>query len=170
MPTNPGNQNHPLKTALRMKNSIPVDAAGGVVFRIFDGELQVLLIFRNGRWDLPKGKVESGESIEMAAVREVAEETGSRLPSIISPLGATFHSYAQAGKEYDKTTYWFTMIITVNEDLEPQAEEGIEAVKWVELQNAIQMLGYDNLKEVCRRFEKSLAHFLTITGKKKALT
>ena len=75
----------------------PISAAGGVLFNIVEGldEPKVLLIYRNGFWDIPKGKLEKGESIPQCAVREVAEETGSELPLIISDLGTTYHEYEQ---------------------------------------------------------------------------
>ena len=137
------------------KSPIPVIAAGGVVFRIVEDETKVLLIYRNGFWDLPKGKLEKGESIPMCAVREVGEEVGSGIPALLFDLGTTFHSYEQKGKSYDKTTYWYSMIFTKEESLVPQGEEGIEKIEWVELEEAIEKVGFDNLKEVLIRFSRA---------------
>lgn len=116
-------------------------------------EPEVLLIFRNDVWDLPKGKTEVGESIEMCAVREVAEEVGSSLPAIVSELDTTYHEYSEKGKLVGKTTYWFSMIFTKAETLKPQKEEGIEKVEWVPLQQAIEKTGYENIKVILRKFQ-----------------
>lgn len=132
-----------------------VIAAGGVVFqkRSADDEPLVLLIYRNGFWDIPKGKLEKGESIPMCAAREVAEETGSEMPIILSSLGTTFHEYKQKKKEYAKTTYWYTMVYPRAQHLVPQLSEGIEKIEWVALSKAIEMVGFDNLLEVLVRFK-----------------
>jgi 8-oxo-dGTP pyrophosphatase MutT (NUDIX family) len=139
-----------------MPDKIPVIAAGGVIFRIKHGKTEILLIFRNGHWDLPKGKVEKGERIEMAAVREVAEETGSSLPTIVSPLGTTYHSYEEKGNTFAKTTHWFSMIFSADQSFMPQTDEGISEIRWMEVGEAIDILGYDNLKEISRRFVASV--------------
>lgn len=131
-----------------------ISAAGGVVYRIpaVNDDPEVLLIYRNGVWDIPKGKLEQGESIPMCAAREVAEETGSVLPLIISDLGTTYHEYNQKGKEYGKTTYWYSMIYRGEQDLVPQKEEGIEKIEWISVSEALQKVGYDNLKIILKRF------------------
>lgn len=131
-----------------------IKAAGGIVFKFSanSADLQVLMIFRNGVWDLPKGKAEEGESIEMCAVREVAEEVGSRLPAIVSKLGTTYHEYKEGGKLIGKTTWWYSMIFTKEEHLRPQYEEGIEKVEWVTLSESIKKVGYETLKPVLRIF------------------
>lgn len=137
----------------------PVTAAGGVVFKEEDAqEPLVLLIFRRGVWDLPKGKLEKGESIKECAVREVAEEVGvSDLPEIIFGLPDTYHEYKQHGTHYGKTTHWFGMKLptNLNDDFTPQAEEGIEEVSWFPLTKAQKIAGYDNLTEVLKAFEQT---------------
>lgn len=115
-------------------------------------EPEVLLIFRNGRWDLPKGKLEVGEAIEMCAGREVSEEVGSSLPAIVSKIGTTYHEYSENEDVIGKTTYWYSMIFTGEENLIPQREEGIERVDWVPLSEAVDKVGYDNLRVVLRKF------------------
>lgn len=131
----------------------PITAAGGVVYQILpDAGIQVLLIFRNGVWDLPKGKLEKKESIPMCAVREVAEETGSGLPLLVSELGTTYHEYWQGNTLFGKTTWWFSMVFSQTETLKPQIEEGISNIEWVELHEAMEKVGYANLVEVLRRF------------------
>ena len=137
----------------------PIIAAGGVVYQIEpkSGRVLVLLIYRNGFWDLPKGKLEKGESIPMCAVREVAEETNSELPIIVSSLGTTYHEYKEKKKYFGKTTYWYSMVFPALQTLHPQKSEGIERIEWIELQKAQEMVGFDNLKEVLRTFAKSQA-------------
>ena len=133
-----------------------IKAAGGVVFRNSgkDSEVDVLLIFRNKLWDLPKGKLEKGESIEMCAVREVAEETGTQLPVLVGDLGTTYHEYMEKGEEFGKTTYWYSMVFPRPQSLTPQLEEGIELIEWVPLSEAIGKVGFQNLADVLLRFKK----------------
>lgn len=134
--------------------ALPVSAAGGIVFKYKDPktEPEVLMIFRNGVWDLPKGKLEKGEHIEMCAVREVAEEVGSGIPAIVKKLGTTYHEYYENQKLIGKTTYWYSMIFTQSEDLKPQLEEGIEKIEWVEVSKAIGKAGYENLKQILKKY------------------
>ncbi|MFR9651552.1 MAG: NUDIX domain-containing protein [Rikenellaceae bacterium] len=106
-----------------------VDAAGGVVKR--DG--QALLIFRNGRWDLPKGHWEQGETMEQCAIREVEEETGVESITIEHHLVTTLHFYNMRGVWELKSTHWYAMSSDCHSDLTPQNEEGIEIAEWVEL-------------------------------------
>lgn len=141
----------------QMRMVKPIEAAGGVVFQKDGENLKVLLIFRNGVWDLPKGKLEKGESIPMCASREVSEETGSRLPIIIGDLGTTYHEYTQKKSEYGKTTYWFAMVLPHITELVPQEEEGIESIDWVKLDEAINKVGFDNLKIILQRFQNWMA-------------
>ena len=103
----------------------PVEAAGGVVVNDC-GEW--LMIHRNGRWDLPKGHWEPGETIEECAVREVGEETGVRGVRIVRPLCETFHAYPMRGRWELKRTRWFEMRFDGACALSPQREEGIERV------------------------------------------
>jgi 8-oxo-dGTP pyrophosphatase MutT (NUDIX family) len=133
----------------------PVTAAGGIVFRYTKDtdEPEVLMIFRNGYWDLPKGKLEKGETISMCAVREVSEEVGSGIPAIIKKVGTSYHEYPEKGKVRGKTTHWYSMIFTRKEKLIPEEKEGIEEVKWVSLPKAIEKAGFENLKEVLRAFQ-----------------
>jgi 8-oxo-dGTP pyrophosphatase MutT (NUDIX family) len=105
-----------------------IHAAGGLV-RNESGEL--LMILRNGKWDLPKGKIDKGESIEQAAVREVQEECGLLQIQLLQPAGTTYHTYADKEQLFLKTTHWFTMSASNSEKLVPQTTEGIEQVKWM---------------------------------------
>lgn len=130
----------------------PIIAAGGIIFIKEKSVLKILLIYRNGFWDLPKGKLEKGESIPMCAAREVAEETGSEIPLIISYLGTTYHEYKEKKKHFGKTTYWYSMIYPRTQNLLPQESEGIEKMEWVELSRAQELVGFDNLRVVLTRF------------------
>ena len=127
----------------------PVPAAGGYVVRRGDEGVEVLLIFRRGAWDLPKGKLDEGETVREAAVREVAEEVGIKKKelAVTADLGTTVHGYVwpKAQAYAVKTTYWFAMTTTA-ETFEPEAREGIEAVEWVPWDEARQRLGFDTLR------------------------
>lgn len=104
-----------------------VEAAGGVVT---NPRGERLMIFRNGRWDLPKGHWEAGETIEACAVREVAEETGVAGARIERPLCETHHFYLMRGGWELKRTRWYAMRIDTVQPLTPQTEEGISRVAW----------------------------------------
>jgi 8-oxo-dGTP pyrophosphatase MutT (NUDIX family) len=133
-----------------------IEAGGGVVFRSKEeGAVSVLLIFRNGVWDIPKGKREKKESREMCARREVMEEVNAdALPTIKEELVNTYHTYVQKGKLYNKTTFWFSMEFDdPDQDFTPQTSEGIDKVEWKDLDEAIAMVGYDNLRSVLNDFK-----------------
>jgi 8-oxo-dGTP pyrophosphatase MutT (NUDIX family) len=134
----------------------PVTAAGGVVFKCDDNtDPSVLLIFRRGVWDLPKGKVEEAETVKECSVREVAEEVGvSVLPKISFELPETYHEYEQGGIHYGKTTHWFGMQFPDDSELTftPQTEEDIQKVSWISLKKAQTLVGYENLSDVLKVF------------------
>lgn len=106
-----------------------VEAAGGIVV---DDAGRWLMMYRNGRWDLPKGHVEEGETYEDCAVREIAEETGVRA-RIVRPLCATWHAYwfPKTERWELKRTHWFELRAESSDSLQPQTEEGIERVVWL---------------------------------------
>ncbi len=106
----------------------PVEAAGGIV--VADGG-EWLMIHRNGRWDLPKGHVEPGESADVCAVREIAEETGVAA-RVVRPLCETLHAYwfPKTARWELKRTHWFELRVTEPAGLQPQVEEGISAAVW----------------------------------------
>ncbi|MDA9312490.1 NUDIX domain-containing protein [Vicingaceae bacterium] len=105
-----------------------ISAAGGKVQNSL-GEL--LFIYRLGKWDLPKGKMEAGETPEQSALREVEEECGIKNLKLGSQLPNTYHVYVQNEERILKTTYWFIMDYAGNEQLTPQKEEAIEKALWV---------------------------------------
>ncbi len=114
-----------------------INAAGGLVF---NDKYQMLVIKRNGKWDLPKGKVEENEKIKTAAVREVVEECGISNIKIRYKIDKTYHTYNYKNKDIFKTTYWYLMQYKGNEDLIPQAEEGITEVKWLDISKIDEVL------------------------------
>ena len=103
-------------------------AAGGVVS---NEEGKILFMFRRGKWDLPKGKLDEGETIEECAVREVEEETGLRDVRLGELIGVTHHRYTERDKQIDKETHWFVMKVSGQQNLVPQTEEDINELKWV---------------------------------------
>ena len=105
-----------------------IEAAGGVV-KNQNGE--ILFIYRIGKWDLPKGKIEKGESLEQAALREIEEETGLKELVLEEFLNNTFHLYTERnGEKILKTTYWFRINYVGNAAPTPQIEEGITKASW----------------------------------------
>lgn len=105
-----------------------VQAAGGF---IFTPAKEILLILRRGKWDLPKGKLDEGESLEVCAMREVEEETGLRNIEIIKPLTVSYHTYHERGKHILKESQWYLMRCKSAQALKPQTEEDIEQCLWV---------------------------------------
>lgn len=105
-----------------------IQAAGGLVWS--DAE-KMLLIFRKGKWDLPKGKLDEGEDLAQCAVREVEEETGLKNVLIVKPLSTTYHTYYQDGKHCLKESHWYLMQAPQQDDLTPQTEEDIEQCVWI---------------------------------------
>ena len=106
-----------------------IQAAGGLVE---NEEGEILMIFRKGKWDLPKGKLDKGESLEVCAVREVEEETGAKGVKLISPLIITYHTYHEGTKFILKESQWFKMKAKKNQHFTPQLEEDITEIKWVD--------------------------------------
>ena len=133
------------------QNFTVIEAAGGVVMK----NQKILFIYRNGKWDLPKGKLEADESIPVCAVREVEEECGISQLTIVKELSTTYHTYRQAGENVLKITYWFLMDCTDESPVTPQTEEGIELVEWKNEQ-AVQLAlenTYPNIKLVLRNIK-----------------
>ncbi|GHA49126.1 hypothetical protein GCM10007103_32510 [Salinimicrobium marinum] len=122
-----------------------VTAAGGLVFNQKD---EILFIHRNGRWDLPKGKVEKKESLEEGAIREVEEETGVKDLEITEFLQETYHIFQRNGKYKLKVTHWYRMKTDYTGPLEPEESEGIKKVKWKNSDKAKKALekSYGNIK------------------------
>lgn len=103
------------------------EAAGG---RVHKGRSQILLIYRRNRWDLPKGKIDKGETPRKAAVREVEEECGISQLRITRTLPVTYHVFTQKNQRILKITHWFEMQCADTRKLVPQTEEDIEEAVW----------------------------------------
>ena len=124
-----------------------IEAAGGLVY---NSDKQILMIFRNGKWDLPKGKKERKETIDQCALREVEEECGVNNLTIINQLKITYHVYQINDKNILKKTFWFKMFTNSNKKLTPQISEGIIKAEWVSKQNIMQKMknSYANIKDL----------------------
>jgi ADP-ribose pyrophosphatase YjhB (NUDIX family) len=105
-----------------------VRAAGGLVLNEKD---EILLIFRRGKWDMPKGKLDEGEKLEDCAIREVEEETGLKKVKLISQLTITYHTYHEGTKFILKESHWYIMKVNGEQTLIPQTEEDIIEIRWV---------------------------------------
>ena len=107
---------------------ILIQAAGGLVK---NENAKVLFMFRRGKWDLPKGKLDPGESLETCALREVKEETGVRQLELIKFLVVTEHEYEERGRAILKETHWYLMRANGDQVLIPQIEEDITDLRWL---------------------------------------
>jgi len=105
-----------------------VSAAGGLVI---NAKQDILMIFRRGIWDLPKGKLDKDETLKQCAVREVEEETGLTGIELREHIVTTYHTYKEFGKHILKESHWYKMLCTTEQKLVPQAEEHITDIKWV---------------------------------------
>lgn len=131
-----------------------LEAAGGVVK---NQKGKILFIHRLGRWDLPKGKVENGETTEIAAVREVEEECGITNLKITNQLSTTFHIYYQ-NEFMLKATYWYEMDYMGNEELIPQEEEGIKMAQWKDREEISKIFPktYENIQLILKEVGLSI--------------
>jgi 8-oxo-dGTP pyrophosphatase MutT (NUDIX family) len=116
-----------LKKAFLKKFTV-VQAGGGLVR---SEKNEILLIFRRGKWDLPKGKLDMGETLEECAIREVEEETGLKKVKVVSPLMITYHTYHGGARFILKESHWYSMTAGSKQSLVPQTEEDIHEIKWV---------------------------------------
>jgi 8-oxo-dGTP pyrophosphatase MutT (NUDIX family) len=108
--------------------SVPlIEAAGGLVRNEND---EYLFIYRNDKWDLPKGKIEKEEKVKDAAIREVEEECGIKVNSLGEKICKTYHVYTNRGEVVLKKTHWFDMTCKGQLKLKPQKEEGITEARW----------------------------------------
>ncbi len=127
-------------------NLLPNVVAGGG--KVYNDKKEVLFIYRNNKWDLPKGKIENNETIENTSIREVEEETGVNGLRITKPLPTTYHIFKRNGKHKIKVTYWFEMETKYDGKLYPQIKEGITKVEWLDEKASIDALenSYANIK------------------------
>jgi len=135
---------------------VEIPAAGGLVK---SSDQSLLFIKRLNVWDLPKGKIDRGETSEIAAIREVEEECGVKGLRIIRQLDSTYHIYRSPFLKFPdnlvlKETKWFLMSCDDDQKLIPQLEENIEEVRWIAL---------NEIDKVIQNTYSSLREFLTKT-------
>lgn len=128
-----------------------IEAAGGIVLK---NDL-LLLIHRLGMWDLPKGKLDAGESTKKACVREVEEECGVQA-EIMYKICATWHTYTDKDKKILKKTTWFLMNCLDDINMQPQVEENIDKIEWME---------HDEAKSILNKSYSSIAYVMKKYGK-----
>ena len=122
--------NQPIDLMLSVWNKYKIIYAGGGI--VFNENDELLIIHRRGKWDLPKGKIELKEKIIDGAVREVEEETGVKIETVLPEKICTYHAYTLKGKKGLKETSWYEMKAKPNQfKLIPQTEEDIEEARWV---------------------------------------
>lgn len=136
-----------------------INAAGGVVF---NENNEFIYLKRLGYYDLPKGKIELGESPEDAAIREVSEECGILLDdlTIIDKIDEVFHIYFLNDRFILKKTYWFRMKFNSNYQLKPQVEENITEIGWISVNRVDEFIKYTylSLREMIRKAITQLEH------------
>jgi 8-oxo-(d)GTP phosphatase len=142
------------KLILHLKDQFKIiKAAGGLVIK--DGK--ILMIYRLGTWDLPKGKLNKKEEVEEGALREVEEECNIKV-EILDKLPKTWHSYAYKGNKILKKTTWYLMNCSDDSLMKPQAEEFIEEVRWMTPEEVMEVLpkAYTSISFVIRHYLQSL--------------
>lgn len=128
-----------------------IEAAGGIVRNTIMNK--DLFIFRNGLWDIPKGKIEKGENPKDGAIREIQEECGLTNLEITGQLSPTYHIYFGYGKHFIKKTHWFSLK-TDEINVAPQLEEGITEARWFDV-NDLEMVKkatFASIKEVLEKY------------------
>lgn len=124
-----------------------IQAGGGLVE---NQNKEILMIYRRGKWDLPKGKLDEGETLEACAVREVTEETGLKNIQLLNFLVTTYHTYHAFNQFVLKETYWYRMKGSSAQKLTPQTEEDIVQIEWVKPEGIPEKLTqtYPSIREV----------------------
>ena len=144
-----------LKKAFFKKFSF-IQAAGGLVL---NEKSEILMIFRRGKWDLPKGKLDRGEKLEECAVREVEEETGLQNIQLISPLIITYHTYHEGARFMLKESNWYTMQVKGEQKLVPQTSEDIHEIRWLTAKAAEKLFPecFPSVRDVIREYTRQSA-------------
>lgn len=130
-----------------------IQAAGGL---ITNEKGEILMIYRRGKWDFPKGKIEEVEEATTAALREVQEETGLQAEIIEERPISTFHCYDTYGENMIKETIWFVMFASSEQPLIPQTTEDIEKAEWVAEEEVEKLLqdSFPSLKDLWEQYSK----------------
>lgn len=134
-------------------------SAGGVVYRRDGDQPRILLLkHTSGKWMLPKGTIEAGETPEAVALREVREETGISKVRVVADLGEERYYFFWRSEDtyYDKTVRYFLLEFQGGEETNPQAEEGFVACEWVPIDEAMDRIKYKETREVVRRAKERL--------------
>lgn len=134
-----------------ISNKIIIEAAGGMVINSND---QLLMMLRRGQWDMPKGKLDDGESIEECALREVEEETGLATLLLEQKLQITYHTYKIGNQDVIKPSHWYLMKFSGTETPVPQTEEDITEIRWVNKAEATELLAlmFPSIREMVEKF------------------
>ncbi|SDG75020.1 NUDIX hydrolase [Psychroflexus sediminis] len=134
------------KLLKHLKRKLKVVVAGGGL--VYNANQEILFIYRNKKWDLPKGKAEKGENIEETALREVEEETHVEGLKIVSFLQITYHIINRNDKYKLKETHWYEMKTNFSGELVPEISEGIKKAKWKDFEKTQKALkkSYANIK------------------------
>lgn len=134
-------------------------SAGGVVFRRTGDRVEILLLqHEGGKWMLPKGTIEPGETPEAVALREVREETGLSNLHVLHDLGQERYSFFWRTEDtvYDKTVHYYLLEFLGGEEVSPQREEGFVAAEWVTPEEALDRIKYKETREIVRRAQVTL--------------
>ena len=133
------------------KHFIVIEAAGGIVI---NEKKEILFIFRRGKWDLPKGKMEKKESAEACAQREIEEETGVQGLTLKKKIGETYHTYDEFGKHMLKISHWFYYTCNSKQALQPQLAEDITKTEWIKTKDIKLPMSdtYQNIKDIVGKF------------------
>lgn len=145
----------------RRKQVKQAHSAGGVVFRRAGSgrAVEILLLqHEGGKWMLPKGTIEAGETPEAVALREVREETGLSNVRIVGDLGQERYSFFWRTEDtfYNKTVHYFLLEFLGGEEARPQREEGFVAAEWVTVDDALTRIKYKETREIVRRAQVAL--------------
>ena len=152
------NQKDEIKAFIKSRFQI-VKAAGGIVVK----DDRTLFIHRLGKWDLPKGKFEKGETPAECAVREVEEECNIKVKRG-QEICKTWHTYTHNRKSILKKTYWYVMECVDDKSMKPQAEEGIDDIQWLTHQEAKTALvnSYPSIRYLYKKFLKMVPQAQTL--------
>jgi 8-oxo-(d)GTP phosphatase len=129
---------------------VVLKAAGGIVKNDFG---QILMMYRLKKWDLPKGKLDKGESSRTAAIREVEEECGVKA-KLGEKICTTFHTYTYKNEDILKQTKWYSMELLNDAKMKPQVEEDIEKLEWMNKSQVKSALinSYSSIRYVLKKY------------------